>query len=242
MSSPGPSYEIRATTIAEVRDLFARFHPYKGAGNCAVYAFAVIEDEKPVVAYLWQPPPPGAAKSVFKELPAGVLALSRMVATPRDERRLQHISKPLRWQMKNLIDRVRWPVCITYSDESVGHQPPCFGPDLSKPEQTDCECKGPFHTGHVYKCSGWQKTKRRKAPTYTTSDGRRISSYSDGGHMKHLPEGVVKGSAWIQRWEQWADGERESLVSAFNSAWERVPVLGKKWKSGLQAYTYERKL
>jgi len=74
-----------------------------------------------VAAYAWQPPPPGASRAVCPEAPEGVLALSRMVAVPRDERRLQHVSTPLRRQMRVLIDRGRWPVLVTYSDEGQGH-------------------------------------------------------------------------------------------------------------------------
>lgn len=218
MAQPGPSFELRATSIAEVSELFAKYHPYKSTGNCAVYAFAVFENNTPIAAYIWQPPPPGAAKSAFAAMPAGVLALSRMVAVPRSERRLQHVSKPLRWQMKNRIDRTRWPVLITYSDESVGH------------------------TGHVYLCSGWQKTKRRKAPTYTTADGRRVSSYSDGRHLLALPEGVVRGTAFIQRWENWGGLSVEEASAVFLENWERVPVPGKKWNSGKPAYRYERRV
>lgn len=112
--------------------------------------------EKEYVA--WQPPPPGAASAVCPEAPFGALALSRMVALPRSERALRHISKPLRQQMRRLIDRTRWPVLVTYSDEGQGH------------------------TGHVYKCSGWTPTVRSHRPIRETVDGARASSYSNGKH------------------------------------------------------------
>lgn len=214
MANPPPSFDLRETSIAEVAHLFARFHAYRSTGNVAVYAFAVFERTAPVAAFLWQPPPPGAAKSICAELPHGVLTLSRMVAVPKEERRLKHISKPLKHQMRRLIDRTRWPVLATFSDESVGH------------------------TGHVYKCSGWQKTDRRRARTLTTPDGRRVSRYSNGEQANHVD--ATSGHAWIQRWEHWAC-DREHVADMFYTHWDRVAIPGKTWRSGAQAYTYERK-
>lgn len=144
---------------------------------------------------------------------------------PKDERRLKHISKPLKYQMRRLIDRTRWPVLVTYSDESVGH------------------------TGHVYKCSGWQPTMRNKASTLTTTDGRRVSRYSNGKQADHPT--AVAGHAWIQRWEHWVRstvdetcktvGDGAACVALFQEHWDRVAIPGKKWRSGKQAYTYVRR-
>ena len=205
--------DIRPVKLADVASLFDAYHAYRSTGRVCVYAFAVFERERPVAAFLWQPPPPQSARSVCSELPHGVLALSRMVAVPRADRELRHISKPLRRQMRHLIDRTRWPVLVTYSDESVGH------------------------TGHVYKCSGWQPTARNLAQTYTL-DGRRVSRYSNG--VQSVPEGAERGEAWIQRWEHWVVPP-DQVATHFASAWDRVPVPGKVWRSGNQAYTYERR-
>jgi hypothetical protein len=173
-----PSYDLREVKLAEVAHLFAEHHAYRSTGNACTYAFAVIEDAAPVAAFLWQPPPPGASRSVCVECPQGVLSLSRMVAVPHKARRLRHVSKPLREQMLRRIDRTRWPVLVTYSDESVGH------------------------TGHVYRCSGWTPTVRHRARTFTLG-GRRVSKYSNGSAA--AIEGAVAGWAWIQRWEHRAD-------------------------------------
>ncbi len=205
-----PPFDIRPTTIAAVGVLFKRFHAYGSTGKVQTYAFAVFENDAPVAAFVWQPPPPQAAKAVCSALPCGVLSLSRMVAVPHDERELRHISKPLRYQMHRMVDRTRWPVLVTYSDESVGH------------------------TGHVYKCSGWQPTARNLAKTLTL-DGRRVSRYANGAASVH--DGAVEGTAWIQRWEH----RVADPAALFSAHWERVPVPGKVWKSGAQAYTYVRK-
>jgi len=229
----GPQFDLRPVSLADVKHLFERFHAYKSTGRLATYAYAVFEQgilgERAVAAFVWQPPPPGAAKSVCPTCPQGVLALSRMVAVPPDERTLKHIAKPLRWQMRNLIDRTRWPVLVTYSDESVGH------------------------TGHVYKCSGWTPTTRSHNRT-ATLDGRRVSTYSNGGSADHGDD-VVMGHAWLQRWEsrphasdhaaalglaENAPGHLDDGQCArlFESRWRRVAT-GRKWKSGSPAYRYE---
>ncbi len=206
------AYTMRPIGMNAVRDLCERFHGYGSAGNSVTYAFGVFEDGALVAAYAWQPPAPGAARAVCPEAPQGVLALSRMVAVPRDLRRLNHVSRPLRRQMKHLIDRTRWPVLITYSDEGEGH------------------------TGHVYKCSGWKPTARRRSPRFRDADGRRASSYSNG---KHAGRTLVRdGASMIQRWEHWACARGQAHEWMITNGWRRMPVVGKVWRSGAQAYTY----
>lgn len=209
-----PGYDLRPCEMRIVADLCAEHHGYGSAGNTKTYAFAVYEDDRPVAAFSWQPPPPGAAKSLCPTEPGGVLSLSRMVAVDRADRRLNHISKPLRRQMRVELDRGRWPVLVTYSDESLGHN------------------------GHVYKCSGWQPTLRARRPYYLDDQGRRVSSYSNGKHGgRSLHFG---GYAWLQRWEHrvCAPGEEARWMAAHG--WARVVIPGKVWRSGNQAHTWER--
>lgn len=152
-----PAYDLRRVSVSEVSRLCRDHHGYKSSSSTATYSFGVVEEGRVVAGYLWQPPPPGAARSVQPDCPQGVLALSRMVALPRNRRLLNHVSRPLRRQMRILIDRTRWPTLVTYSDEGQGH------------------------TGHVYKCSGWQPTTRSKVRIYENNKGERRSSYSSGG-------------------------------------------------------------
>lgn len=207
-------YTMRRVTLKEVRDLCERFHGYGSVGASATYAFGVFEADRCVAAYSWQPPPPGAARSACPEAPEGVLSLSRMVAVPRDDRALNHVSKPLRRQMRREIDRTRWPVLITFSDEGQGH------------------------TGYVYKCSGWEKTCKAQRPFYVDSMGRRASSYSDGHHGgRELTRG---GTTIVQRWEHRICPRGEARNWMVRHGWARVPVPGKVWRSGKQAFTYQR--
>lgn len=210
-----PGYTLVPCGIETVDALCEAHHGYGGAGRVAVYAFAVVEAGRPVAAYAWQPPPPGAALSVCPEEPSAVLALSRMVAVPRSERRLNHVSKPLRRQMRSLIDRSRWPVLVTYSDEGQGH------------------------TGHVYRCSGWHPTMREVRQTYTDEGGRRASSYSGGqNRYSELTRGEPTA---LQRWEHWAC-ERGCVAETMAAGgWVRVAIPGKRWRSGNQAFRWERR-
>lgn len=209
---PQLSYDLRVCDLDVARKLCKRFHGYGSVGNNATYAFAVYEDDKPVAVYVWQPPPPGAARAVCPEAPHGVLALSRMVAVPKNKRRLNHVSKPLRRQMNMLIDRTRWPVLITYSDEGQGH------------------------TGHVYMCSGWEKTTRARRPFFVDSKGRRASSYSNGKHGgRKLKQG---GLTWIQRWEHWVCTRGVADKWMRKHGWKRKRVVGRVWRSGNPAFTY----
>lgn len=199
-------------SVAEVKHLFERHHGYKSIGNVAVYCFAYVENSVPVAAYAWQPPAPGAAKSVCPEEPQAVLALSRMVAVPKSQRELKHISKPLRQQMKKLIDRTRYPVLVTYSDEGQGH------------------------TGHVYKCSGWKKTTKSCVKYYEDECNRRISVYVAGGNRK---DARLAGRTTIQRWEHWACEKGSARHWMESHGWRKVAI-PKVWKSGSQAYSYRK--
>lgn len=206
--------DLRPCDLATVSALVRAHHGYGSTGASATYAFAVYEAEKPVAAFVWQPPPPGAARGVCPEAPGGVLALSRMVAVPRSERTLRHISKPLRVQMRRLIDRGRWPVLVTYSDEGQGH------------------------TGHVYKCSGWERTSRTRRPFFLNADGARASSYRNGAHGdRPLERG---GYTWIQRWEHWCCLRGSAAQHMAAAGWVRTPLPGRVWRSGNPAHTWTR--
>jgi hypothetical protein len=209
-----PSYDLRRVSRSDVEALFIAHHGYRGIGANTTYAFAVMENDRPVAAFVWQPPPPGSAKAVLPEAPHGVLSLSRMVAVPRDQRSLRHISRPLRRQMRTLIDRGRWPALVTYHDEGQGH------------------------TGHVYKCSGWTPTVRNRRPVRETSEGVRASAYSNGAHGTR--ELINAGHTYVQRWEHHVTPPSQAAGWILDHGWMRVPVPGKFWRNGDQAHTWVR--
>jgi len=202
MNQP-PGYDLRRVPLSATVGLFERFHGYGGVGSVSTYCFAVIEEGQMVAAFVWSPPMIGAAASVSPSAPWAALALSRMVATPRNERRLNHISKPLRRQMRSLIDRGRWPVLVTYSDASMGH------------------------TGHVYKCSGWQEDGTRRCPVFKDPDGVKRSSWANG--ESRADKVTRTGSADLTRWVHLACAKGEEKSWCNNHGWERVPIPGKTW-------------
>lgn len=202
-------HHLRHCDLSGVRELFRDHHGYGDAGGISTYCFGVFENDAPIAAYVWQPPAFGAAKSTCREAPYGVLALSRMVAVPRDERSLQRISAPLREQFK-LIDRGRWPVLITYSDEGQGHN------------------------GWVYRCARMKATKRSSVRFYVDDDGIRRSALNNGKFSTgHLQFG---GHTTIQRWEHWACQRGIADCHMYWAGWRREPVPGKVWRSGNQMY------
>jgi len=209
---PVVNFDLRPVPLETTRTLFEEHHGYGSVGGTATYCFGVFEGLRLVAAFTWQPPPFGAAKSVCPEEPQAVLALSRMVAVGRDKRSLNHVSRPLKRQMRHLIDRGRWPVLLTYSDEGQGH------------------------TGHVYRCSGFKATTRKSAAVFEDADGRRRSVYR-GGRMSR--EGLTPaGRTWLQRWERWGcpvGSVRDHMAAA---GWARVPIPGKFWRSGNQAHRF----
>lgn len=205
---------IQQITKDDVKTLCEQYHGYGSAGSAMTYAFGVFEQGRLVAAYAWQPPPPGAARAICPEAPQGVLALSRMVAVPRDERILKHVSKPLRVQMRRLIDRTRWPVLVTYSDGGQGH------------------------TGYVYQCSGWESTGTNKVPFYTDTEGRRTSSYCNGKSGER--ELIRGGSTDITRWEHWVCPRGVADAWMGLHGWRQEPIPGKTWRSGNQAHRYVR--
>jgi hypothetical protein len=206
-----PAYDLREITLGDAARLVEAHHAYGGAANTAVACFGVVERSQVVAAYVWMPAARAVAAKVAPSAPGAALALSRMVAVPREARDLRHVSRPLRRQMRVLLDRGRWPVLVTYSDESIGH------------------------TGHVYRCSGWQPTDRVRRPAYQDAAGRRVSSYRAGvtatDGLSRLP------SIWLQRWEHrvcrvgeeadWLESHGWSYADGGRTKWRRrdTPLL-----------------
>ena len=192
-----------------VLPLFERYHGYASVGG-AGEIWGAFEQGQLTAAWAWQPPPFGAAKAVCPSCPQAVLSLSRMVAVPRDER-AWHLSKPLRWLMRNGIDRTRWPVLITYSDAGEGH------------------------SGHVYRCSGWEEDGARVSRRFEDSAGRRRSLFVNGGvRAKGL---TFVGESLITRWVHRLCHPGTEFGFMSEEGWRLVPT-GKKWRSGNPAMKF----
>lgn len=194
-----------------VLPLFERFHGYGGMSG-AGEIWAAFENGEAVAAWTWQPPPFGAAKAVCPSFSQAVLSLSRMVAVPKAER-TWHLSKPLRWLMRHGIDRSRYPVLVTWSDEGEGH------------------------SGHVYVCSGWVRDGSRVSRRYEDAQGVRRSIRTNGGQKK---EGLTfVGESLITRWTHRIchSGTEHGFIS--ENGWRAVST-GRVWRSGKPAVRYEK--
>lgn len=200
--------QIERCERSVVTGLCERFHGYASDGGAATMSYALYENGCAVAAFQFKPPAPGAAKKFGGSAPWGVLALSRMVAVPRDERTCKKLSKVLR-AFETIIDRGRWPVLLTYSDSSLGH------------------------TGHVYRCAGWTPCAPVDA-IYYVKDGARVSSYSGG--RSRVPEGSVAGRTTLTPWVARACEAGSEQEFAASRGWVRLPIPGKSWKSGSQAH------
>lgn len=208
------TFDLRANVpVRDVDILCARFHAYGGGARVSTYSFGVYESDALIAAYTWNPPAPGVGLSMCPEEPQAVLALTRMVAVPRTERVLKHVSKPLMRQMKTEIDRGRWPVLVTYSDASVGHN------------------------GYVYQCSGWTKSGTRKVDVYQTPDGVRVSKYSNGKTDVSRYERI--GKAEITRWEHRVCQAGKEAEWMQRHGWVREK-LNRVWRSGKPAFRIVR--
>lgn len=200
------TFDLRPCKIPDVANLFEQYHGYGSVGRLAVACFAVFEDSRPIAAYVWQPPRPGPADVLAPSAPWGVLALSRMVAVPKAERRLKHISKPLRQIMRSGLDRTRWPILVTYSDGGQGH------------------------TGYVYKCSGWTEDGTFPRKFYTDAHGARRSIYANGAPSTGLTFG---GTTLLTRWVHRLVPIGEELAYLNSHGWFNVPdPRGRTWRSG----------
>jgi len=211
----GVSVRIERVALSDARALVERFHGYGACGNTGTYVHGAVRHGGGVIAaWIWLPPAPGAARAVSPGDHRGALALSRMVAIPREERPdLPKLSKALRAIAAHHIDRARWPVLVTYSDASQGH------------------------SGHVYRCAGWQPEGTRRAPFFVDADGRRVGTYVDGRHRS--ADGMVRGWAMLTRWTRRACpiGEERAWLSRH---FDDVDT-GRRWKSGKPARALVRK-
>lgn len=202
--------------LVDARALVENFHGYSACSNTATYVHGAVRPSGELIAvWIWLPPPPGAALAVSPGDRRGALALSRMVAIPRAERPdLPKLSKALRLIARDHIDRDRWPVLVTYSDASQGH------------------------TGHVYKCAGWQVDGTRKAPFFEDASGRRVSTYVSGRHRSS--EGMTRGVALLTRWVKRVCPKGEEGVWIART-FDDVDA-GHTWKNGKQARKLVRRV
>lgn len=168
-------FDIRYINPDRVERMYETYHGYRKGAGYGVYSFAVYEGEKVVAHYLFKQAIAGLAKSVSPVNPQSVLSLSRMVALPKSERKLKHISKPLMYIIKREIDQKKYRHIVTFSDRSLGHN------------------------GYVYQCCGFKQNGITYSEVWEDYMGRRTCPSSSG---KSVREALTKkGHAILDRWE-----------------------------------------
>ena len=147
---------VRECRLEVAQELVRRFHYSRGGSNTAVYTMGLwrrgkFMDADCAGATWWLPPTKTAGLSVYPENPQGVLALSRVVVVPDAPKNAP--SFLIRHSMR-FIDRVRWPVLLTYADTWQGHD------------------------GGIYKAirdAGWQECGKTKPERTYLKHGRMVS-------------------------------------------------------------------
>lgn len=140
-----------------------RLHYSRSASNTSTYRHGLYRAGNDALrelfgAALWQPPTRTAAESVAGEGWRGVLCLSRLVVAP--EVPVNGASFLLGRSMK-MIDRVRWPVLLTYADTAHGHTGAIY-------KATNWTSLGPTSAGDVWVgASGRQRGRKRGGRTLT---------------------------------------------------------------------------
>lgn len=204
--------DIRPAKYADIHPLFEAHHAYRSVGKTATYFFAVYEDGRPVAAFAWMPASYGAAAKIAPECPQAVLSLARMVAIPKEQRKLKNIAEALRWQAVYLIDRTRWPILVSWADAGAGHD------------------------GGVYRYAGWKETGRSRQPIGRDSEGRRRSINSNG---KRSPTVARVGYTNLIRFEHRLCPEGDADGWLARHGWQRIPT-GRKQRNGRPQYTYAK--
>lgn len=134
--------------IIPARRMIARHHYAAGAGNTAVDIHGLYRRSDDLLCGVawWQPPTRGAASSFWTD-PNEVLNLSRLVIVPEVPK---NAATFLLMRSVRLIGN-QWPCLITYADTMQQH------------------------TGHIYRCAGWELMGMTKSEAAYRIGGRLVS-------------------------------------------------------------------
>jgi hypothetical protein len=146
-------WTVRPVGDAVAERLVIDYHYSAGASKTSTEIHGLLPagaffDQDAVGAALWMPPTRAVAASLCPENPNGVLALSRLVCAPSAP---GNAASFLMARSMRLLDRIRWPVLVTYADAWRGH------------------------TGAIYLATGWRDDGLTKPKPVYQKDGRMVS-------------------------------------------------------------------
>lgn len=113
-------WEVRPVDLPTCQAFVLDLH-YSGGGSkthAGMHGLFRRDDDRCRGIAWWLPPTRAAAKSVHKDNPRGVLALSRMAIEPDVPR---NAASFLLAHSRRLLDRSTWPCLLTYADAWRGH-------------------------------------------------------------------------------------------------------------------------
>lgn len=164
-------WSVRKVPMRAASEFIREHHYAHGHSNTATYLHGLFDrDQRLCGVAWWIPPTKSAALATCGDHPwTGVLALSRLACAPECPKNAATflIGRSIR-----LIDRIRWPVLVTYADEWRGH------------------------TGHIYRASGWTYGgKTRPERTYVLGD--RLIARKAGPRTRTHAEMLAMGARLV---------------------------------------------
>jgi hypothetical protein len=160
--------------------LIARFHYSAGSPKQHCYLHGLFRNGDPFWdefcqgAAHWLPPTRAVAVSLRPKNPNGVLALSRLVCADYVP---GNGASFLMARSMRLIDRIRWPVLVTYADEWQGH------------------------TGAIYLATGWTFDGLTAPKPVYRLNGRSISPKSGPKTRSHA-EMLALGAEFVGKFRK----------------------------------------
>jgi len=155
---------ITATAFAE------KWHYAHGAGGVATKCFGLFYKGDPKTLHgiaAWNPPPPGASKSVDGDNPHSVLGLSRFCLV---EGRPENAGSFLIARGIKLLDKRRWQTLLTYADTAENHN------------------------GGLYRASNWNyEGLTKKNPRYWDPINNKMVSKKQGPNNYNRAQMLEKG-------------------------------------------------
>ena len=157
-------------THGEIRTVVETWHYSRSVPNTSTYRHGLYLRSRPegscFGAALWIPPTRTAAESVAGDEWRGVLCLSRLVVRPEVP---PNGATFLLGGSMRAIDRLRWPVLLTYADTAHGH------------------------TGAIYKATNWIELGETPAgDVWIDGEGRQCGR-KRGGKTLRRAEMLARG-------------------------------------------------
>lgn len=169
-------WRVAPMSFQTAQEWVRKHHYSRGGSNTRCYVLGVMSKRSPFEADAvgvswWIPPTKTCGGSVWPLNPQAVLSLSRLVCVPSAPKNTPSFMLA---HCHRFIDRVRWPIWITFADSWQGH------------------------SGGIYKAAGWIECGRTKPEATYVKDGRMVCRKS-GPKTRTHDEMIAKGCEFVGR-------------------------------------------